>query len=155
MNLQKEYNQLTKELGKLEADLTPKSQELGELARTNKNDPSYSAAKFYNLQQDVDRLTERQAELRGQLQEVELQINLAAAPQADPAAKKQQSERDTRRLELELDLSQTRAELEKRRGNLGAAVVARGNPGELVTRINQLEAREAGLLAGLHELETH
>lgn len=151
--LNKKRLALVKKLEAVRAEIRPKAIEFGTLAQTHKSDPAYSAAWFDNLQKDLDRLREQEGDLCFDLEQVELEIQLESAPKPDPAAVKQQKERDSRRLALESDLARLQVDLESRRAGLGAAIVAGGDPGALMDELNRLELQESGLLAGLAALK--
>jgi len=147
--LNKKRLALVKDLSQVQSDLTDKGQELGILATTHRNDPSYSSTKFENLQGDLSRLKEKRDELQGALDEIELKINIEKAPKRPPELVKAQVAKDKRCLELETDLLRARETLQTRRDNLGRDVYNGGDPGALVDEIEFLERLERGLVAGL------
>jgi chromosome segregation ATPase len=143
---------LVKDLEAVRGKLREKGLEFGVLARTHKSDPTYSAARYSNLEKDLDRLREQEAGLVFDLEQCELEINLASIPKPTPerqAAIAAQAAQDKKRAELTRNLDQVRADLEAKRGALGAAILAGGDPAALVGKIDLLELQERGLLAAL------
>jgi chromosome segregation ATPase len=153
--LNKKRLELVEKLEAVRAEIRPKAIEFGTLAQTHRTDLAYSAARFDNLQKDLARLRGQEADLRFDLEQVELKINLASCPKPDPAAVKQQMDRDTRRLELESHLARVRVDLEAKRAGLGSAIVAGGDPGALMDELSRLELQERALLSGLAELKSN
>lgn len=77
-SLNKKRRALVKKLEALREDIRPKSIEYGNLARTPKYDRAYSLSRFNSLEKDLERLREQEADLRFELEQVELEISLAA-----------------------------------------------------------------------------
>jgi DNA repair exonuclease SbcCD ATPase subunit len=151
--LSKKRAGLAQDLEAVRGKLREKRVEFGRLAITPKSDPFYSYARYSNLEKDIAHLAEQEAGLAFDLEQAELAYTLAAIPKPSPeqqAARAAQAARDKRRREIESDLARARADLESKRGGLGAAILAGADPAALVGKITQLESQERGLLAALN-----
>jgi hypothetical protein len=144
--LNKKRLALAKDLGAIRDKLHEKRVEFGILARTHKSDPTYSAARYSNLEKDINHLREQEAALAWDLEQAELAYTLATIPKPSP---EQQAARDKKRAELTRDLAQVRADLSKRRGSLGSDVINGADLDLVMVGISHLEQREAALVAGL------
>ena len=150
--LNKKRLALAKDLGAIRDKLHEKRVEFGILARTHKSDPTYSAARYSNLEKDINHLREQEAALAWDLEQAELAYTLATIPKPSPeqqAARDAQAARDKKRAELTRDLAQVRSDLSKRRGSLGSDVINGADPAATMGIISHLELREAALVAGL------
>ncbi len=148
-SLEKQYRKLSEELNKLRNEKRDLTQKIGAMNSIPHSDGNFSGTRLYNWQQDLDNLLRREDELIRELEAVELERNLEAAPKQDPDRVKVQTAKDARRKELEGELEYTRHVLAERKANLAKAVFDGNDPAVLVGEIAHLQNREAGLLAGL------